>query len=82
MKYSIDNPEQLNDFIDQGMIIETPAGVDSDIFILETTKAFRAFVVSNDLFREYRESYPDVWKRRVPFLIIRNKVIIPSLDIA
>jgi hypothetical protein len=82
LKYTIDNPKQLLDSINQGTIIETPAGTDSDLFILETTKLFQAFVVSNDLFREYREQYYEVLKRRVPFLIIRNKVIIPSLDIA
>lgn len=34
-------------------------------------------VVSNDLFRNYITSYPEIYSKRVPFVIIENQIIIP-----
>jgi hypothetical protein len=45
---------------------------------LETAQILDAQIVSNDLFRQYKNSFPKARERRVPFLIIEGNVIIPS----
>lgn len=77
LKYHIDDPGALERLIIKGLIKETPAGVDSDLFILETTRVFQTYLISNDLFRQYRDSYPVVRKRRIPFLIINERIVLP-----
>ncbi len=78
MKYHIDNSLKFGKLVQQGVIIEVPAGTNDDLFILETAHILQALILSNDLFRQYSETYPEVCDKRVPFLIIKNRVIIPE----
>ncbi len=78
MKYHIDNTLKFGELVQQGVIIEVPAGVDDDLFILEAAHIFKAPIISNDLFRGYTDKYQEECDRRIPFLIIKNKVIIPE----
>ncbi len=78
LKYRIDDIQRLNQLLNKGLITEIPAGVVADLYILETAQILNAQIVSNDLFRQYKNSFPKVRERRVPFLIIEGNVIIPS----
>jgi hypothetical protein len=80
LKYYIDDPRSLEDLLEQGSIMETPAGSDSDLFILETAKMLDAYIFSNDLFRQYNQAYGNVIDHRIPFLIINDRIISPTLQ--
>lgn len=51
-KYFIENRTLFECLIEKGIFHETPAGIDSDLYILETAKVLNSYIISNDLFRE------------------------------
>lgn len=71
LKYRIDDPQTLRTYISQQKILESPPHTDSDRFILELTKQLDAFLVSNDLYKQYKSLYPTVISRRLPFMLVK-----------
>jgi len=78
-RYYVEDSQHFEDLLTQGTIIEIPAKTENDLYILEIAKKFQARILSNDLFREYFNRYPKTVKNRLPFMILRNQLIIPSL---
>ncbi|MHA2232395.1 MAG: NYN domain-containing protein [Candidatus Hodarchaeales archaeon] len=65
-KYQVDNPEIYVQMWKEGKIIESPAGEDDDLFILETARRLKAiWIVSNDRFIEYAADFPGIQKKRM-----------------
>lgn len=79
-RYYIDDPKQYEELLSRGVIIEIPARTQNDLYILEIAKKFKAQILSNDLFREYSNKYPKAIKQRLPFMILRDRLIIPELN--
>ena len=77
LKHRIDRRKFFEDLVRQNIVYETPAGYDEDIFILEITDEFGAYVLSNDRFRKYTSTYQAVIKRRIPFMFVKGRIIIP-----
>jgi len=59
LRWQLTAPEkrQLDDLVRSGEIIQTPAGVAADPFILEAVHRNRGIVVSNDLFRDHIDNF-------------------------
>ena len=80
LKYRIDDKERYLKFVKEGVILESPHGVDTDLFILQIAREFDASILSNDAFREYKPRYADEINRCLRFMIVKDKIIIPSLN--
>ena len=82
LRHDIDDPEQLEGLIDNGIVHQAPADAEADYFILETARREGSLIVSNDTFSQYSEEHPWIEERRVPFMIIHGDVQIhtPDLD--
>ena len=80
--YEIDDPDQLQAFLDNQRIHQAPADTEADYFVLKTAEEEDAQVVSNDRFEEYSQRFEWVEDRRVPLMIINGEVQLyePKLD--
>lgn len=76
LRHDIDDPDQLEAFLDSGRIHQAPAGSAADGFILQQADALGCRVVSNDTFEPYRERYPWIEQRRLPYMIIDGRVLL------
>lgn len=74
LHHEIDDPDQLEGLLDQGSVLQAPAGATADYFVLEVAAELGAIVVSNDQFEQYRSDYPWIEERRVPYMIVRGQV--------
>ncbi len=74
LRHEIDDPEQLENLMDSGIIRQAPAGTDADYFILQTADRQEALVVSNDSFKRYRDQYSWLDDRKVPFMVINGQI--------
>jgi hypothetical protein len=81
LHHTVDQPGQIEHLIGKDAILQAPAGTDADYFILETADRMHAQVVSNDEYRPYRDRFPWVNKRRVPFMIIDGQVELYQPDL-
>jgi len=78
LKKHIDDKQAYEHCLRKGAIIETPVGMDCDLFILETAKHYNTDIISNDSFKDYKKDYPDVTDRRKSFVILEDAIIIPG----
>jgi len=76
LNYTIDDPKEYSELIKTGKIIETPGGTEADHFILKYAKNNDAFIISNDLFKEFEFIFGKEWIRskRISFKIINDKL--------
>jgi hypothetical protein len=74
LRHDVDDMQQLDALIDKLIVRQTPAGVPGDYFVLRMAEEEGALVVSNDLYRQYREQFPWIDERRVPFMIVNGRV--------
>jgi hypothetical protein len=74
LKYEIDDQEQLEKLIASQQIRQVPAGTDADFFILEIADTCGARIVTNDQYRDYKERYPWIRERRLPYMIVNGEV--------
>lgn len=81
LHHVVDQPGQIEHLLDKDAILQAPAGTDADYFILETADRMHAQVVSNDEFRPYRDRFPWINERRVPFMIIDGQVELYQPDL-
>lgn len=59
---------------DDRRVRQAPAETDGDAFVLAIAEEHDAVVVSNDRFEPYRDRYPWIEERRLPFMIVRGDV--------
>ena len=59
LRYRVDNKVHLEQLIDNQTLLESPKGVDCDLYLLESAKQIKGVVISNDQFRQYRKQYFD-----------------------
>jgi hypothetical protein len=74
LRYDVDDPDQLEGLIDGQHVRQSPAGTEADYFLLMTAGQQNSKVVSNDTFESYRDDYPWIWERRMPYMIVEGKV--------
>jgi len=74
LRYQIDEQKRLDQLVREGAIKMLPARVDGDKFILRLADEENAMIVSNDMFKEFREDAPWVDERRIPYTILEGEV--------
>lgn len=72
LRYRIDDKKSFLRLLKAKKLVQTPKGVDQDLFMLEMAKKTAGYPVSNDHFRAYRAEYGCEIKRRLPFMLISN----------
>jgi len=74
LRYQIDEQKRLDQLVKEGAIKMLPARVDGDKFILRLADEENAAIVSNDMFKEFREDSPWIDERRIPYTILEGEV--------
>ena len=74
LKYDIDDQTQMQSLIETQHIRQVPAGTDADFFILDIADQHGARIVTNDQYRDYRDRYPWIQDRRLPYMIVKGEV--------
>ncbi|MHA1686037.1 MAG: NYN domain-containing protein [Candidatus Heimdallarchaeaceae archaeon] len=80
LRYQIDNQKRLDELIREGAIKMLPARVDGDKFILRLAEEENAMIVTNDLFKEYRDIAPWIDERRIPYTILNGEVYLHPIS--
>jgi len=75
LRHQIDEPEQYERLVEEGVVRQAPAGTDADYFILSFAEELDASVVSNDRFRDRITSFPEVRKRLIKYMIVEGEVV-------
>jgi hypothetical protein len=78
MRYHVDDKNLYEELINNGKIIQSPAGIKADEYILEVAKSENCKFLTNDKFEEYWDEFGLDWikKNRVTCLFFNNKFII------
>ncbi len=74
LRYQIDNQRRLDKLVKEGAMKMLPARVDGDKFILRLAEEEKAMIVSNDMFKEFREMKTWIDQRRIPYTILDSEV--------
>ena len=74
LRYQIDNQRRLDKLVKEGAMKMLPARVDGDKFILRLAEEENAMIVSNDMFKEFRETSSWIDQRRIPYTILDGEV--------
>ena len=74
LRYQIDNQRRLDKLVKEGAVKMLPARVDGDKFILRLAEEENAMIVSNDMFKEFRDTAPWIDQRRIPYTILDGEV--------
>lgn len=80
LRHIFDKKIEFEKSINNFDVYQCPAGVDDDLFILETAKIFSSLIISNDCFKEYRIKFPIIVKKIIKYMILRVKAILPDLN--
>lgn len=74
LRYQIQDRKQLDKEANEGLIKVLPAKVDADKFILRLSRDTGALILTNDLYKEYRDEFDWIDKKRVPYSIINGEL--------
>ena len=74
LPYDVDDRQQLEALLDQQRLRQAPADTEADYFVLRTAEDHEAKVVTNDTYEKYRDQFPWIDERRVPFMIVKGEV--------
>ena len=84
LRHKIDNLNKYLKLKNQGIIVESPAGIKADKFIINYCLNHRTcLIISNDLFREYYWQLPDTqWikRHRIGVLKIKNEILLVPMQ--
>lgn len=83
LRYRIDYPNKLEELIHKGKIIQSPAGTQTDDFLLNYLKKnhLNTCIISNDTFHQCpKDLEKDKNSWRIPYLIFDNQILIPKLE--
>jgi len=84
LRHKIDDPNKYYRLKKQGIILESPAGIKADKFILNYCLSHsNCLIISNDLFKEYYDQLPDAhWIKihRIGVLKIKNDILLVPMQ--
>jgi hypothetical protein len=75
LRHQIDDGQAFEQLVDAGTIKQAPAGTDADYFILSFARELDANIVSNDLFKDRVEAFPEVKQRVIRYMIVNGEVV-------
>ncbi|MCY3410366.1 MAG: hypothetical protein INQ03_01905 [Candidatus Heimdallarchaeota archaeon] len=70
LRYQLSSTNELDNISERDLIKVLPAKVNADSFILRLSAQKGSLILSNDLFKEFRDQYPWIDERRVPYTIM------------
>jgi hypothetical protein len=76
LRHQIDDKKGYEHLVDEGLILQAPAGTDADYFILSFARELGASVVSNDRYRDRIARYPEVEERIIRYMIVADEVVL------
>lgn len=76
LRHQIDDPDGYERLVEDGTLRQAPAGTDADYFLLAFARELDACVVSNDRFVDRRRQFPDLRRRYVRYMIVRDEVVL------
>jgi hypothetical protein len=78
MRHHMDDKKLYDQLIDDGTLLQSPAGTKADDYILEIAKTENSSFLTNDLYREYWNEFGLDWikKNRNTCLFFNGKFII------
>lgn len=78
LRKKIDKPKKYEEMIKQKRIIQAPALIDNDWYILELAKKLDTVILSNDKFKDYWDEFGEDWirQRRKTFIFFEGRVFI------
>jgi hypothetical protein len=76
LRHQIDNESAFEAMVDSGEIRQAPAGTDADYFILSFARELDANIVSNDRFKDRRDSFPEIQDRVIRYMIINGEAVL------
>ncbi len=82
LRYQIDEQKRLDRLVKEGAMKMLPARVDGDKFILRLAEEENAMIVSNDMFKEFRETAPWIDERRIPYTILDGEVYLHPTSVS
>ena len=69
LKYIVKDKDVYEELSDMGVIDVVRAFSSADLWLLQFKDGKDRFIISNDMFREYLEQYPDLENHRIGFLV-------------
>ncbi len=77
-KHKMDDKSLYEGLIEDGIVVQSPAGTKADEYVLEVAKAEKSKFLTNDLFREYWDEFGSDWifRNRLTCLYVNGKFII------
>jgi hypothetical protein len=75
LRHQIDDKEGYERRVEEGKIKQAPAGTDADYFLLAFARELDAVIVSNDLFRDRADSFPEARERMIRYMIVDEQVV-------
>ncbi|WP_455644755.1 NYN domain-containing protein [Methanosphaera sp.] len=69
LRHEIDDKDGFNEMIQNEEVFPVPAGTIADHYILNLAYEEDAKILSNDLFRDYRDEFQDIDSRRLPYRV-------------
>jgi hypothetical protein len=75
LRHQIDDKEGYERRVAEGKIRQAPAGTDADYFLLSFARELDAVIVSNDLFRDRAEAFPEARERMIRYMILEDEVV-------
>jgi len=76
LRHQVDDQQQYERMVDEGLVRQAPAGTDADYFILSFARELDACVVSNDRFRDRIKQFPEVQERLIRYMIVADEVVL------
>ncbi len=76
LRHQIDDKEGYERRIAEGKIRQAPAGTDADYFLLAFARELDAVIVSNDLFRDRADAFPEARERMIRYMIVAEEVVL------
>ncbi|MFV2013984.1 MAG: hypothetical protein ACC656_01015, partial [Candidatus Heimdallarchaeota archaeon] len=81
LRYQIDDRDELDRLVKSGFIKLVPAKVNADSFILRFSAENGYLILSNDLYKEFRDTYSWIDERRIPYTILdENFYLHPTFE--
>ena len=79
LRYQVKDTKKFDELAKKGVFKVLPAKVSGDLFILRLSQQTGAVILTNDLFKEFRERFKWIDSRRVPFSIIGGQFFLHPL---
>jgi len=76
LRHEIDDKEQFRKLLEEGKFQQVPSGTSADHFILKMAEEEDAKILSNDVFRDYKDEFQDINSRRIPYTFREDKILI------